>query len=153
MCRKKTLICSLCDVEIDVEIPEGQKRQEGEPGDEHHWAEATQPDAPRLCGGSISGIGIDCTNNHTDCKNLKVFPLISELPRIAVDQRDKRHRESMRDQEIQFCSRSNIHPPVPCQQAPSNHNQQTERKIEQTPMQGAATNDQAEEQGINRSQE
>src|SRR6266849_425670 len=100
-----------------VEMPEGQKKYEYEAQREHRPAEATHPDAPMLCQRRVLCVSIDHTQEHTDCKNLKVFPP------IAVDERYKSSRDGMRYQKVQLWSISNKQAPVSCKQSPSCHNE------------------------------
>src|SRR5258705_12688128 len=92
-------------------------------------------DTPMLCQGRVLCVGIDHTNEHTNCKNLKVFSCIS------IEVWFKSSRDSMRDQEVQLCSISNKEAPVPCQQAPGNHDQHAKSEFCHAPTHAATTYD------------
>src|SRR5437879_2483415 len=112
----------------EVEMPEGQKKEEYQARRKHQWAETMHPNPPELCGRSILRIGIDHTHEHTNCKNLKKFSL------IPVNIWFK-YREEILKNSIPLWNISEIEPPEPCEQAPCGHEEQTNCEFEHTPPQ------------------
>src|SRR5436190_17256241 len=96
---------------------------------------------------SILRVDIHHTNKHTDCKNLKEFAC------IAIDVAFKCSRDRVRDQGVQLWSIGDKQAPIPCQQSPSSHNEQTQREIEHAPMYCATAYNQTEEPCDNRKKE
>src|SRR5260370_37249770 len=98
-----------------VEMPEGQKKYEYEARCEHQPAEAAHPDTPMLCQRRVLCVSIDHTQEHTDCKNLKVFPP------IAIDERNKTSRDGMRNQKVQLWGMGNKQTPESGKKSQSAH--------------------------------